>query len=37
MLGDYAATYHPGSPVEEGLVNEMGAWLLYDNAQLVID
>ncbi len=25
MLGDYAATYHPGSPVEEGLVNEMVA------------
>jgi len=25
MLGDYAATYQPGSPVEEGLVNEMVA------------
>src|SRR5258708_3970552 len=25
MLGDYAATYPPGSPVEEGLVNEMVA------------
>jgi hypothetical protein len=25
MLGDYAATYHPSSPVEEGLVNEMVA------------
>ena len=25
MLGDYAATYHPGSPIEEGLVNEMVA------------
>jgi hypothetical protein len=23
MLGDYAATYQPGSPVEEDLVNEM--------------
>ena len=25
MLGDYAKTYQPGSPVEEGLVNEMVA------------
>ncbi len=25
MLGRYAATYQPGSPVEEGLVNEMVA------------
>src|SRR5580704_17569594 len=25
MLSDYAATYQPGSPVEEGLVNEMVA------------
>src|SRR6202051_1273394 len=25
MIGDYAVTYRPGSPVEEGLVNEMVA------------